>query len=184
MSIGRLPEREQRILDEMERVLRRDRRFQRRLRRLSRSALVLPTSPSLRARRPGIFGGRSVSSGPGPSGGPEPSGSTAPPGSPSPSDRSRLLRRSRRPAGAFRRSGPDGGPADGTTQARHEGTRPRPAFRRYPGPWTVAVLLAVSVTLMVYGITTYEPGVIWAFAAVWPLTLYTAFRLLRRPKVR
>ncbi|MBK3623601.1 hypothetical protein JHN59_01830 [Streptomyces sp. MBT49] len=46
------------------------------------------------------------------------------------------------------------------------------------------MLLAVSVTLMVYGITTSEPGVIWAFAAVWPLTLYTAFRLLRRPKMR
>ncbi|MFG2282798.1 hypothetical protein ACGFNQ_29475 [Streptomyces asoensis] len=184
MSIGRLPEREQRILDEMERALRRDRRFQRRLRRLSRSALVLPTSPSLRTRRPGIFGGSGLSTrGSGPSGGPEPSGSTAPPGSPAPSDRPRLFRRSRGP-GAFRRSGPDGGPADGTTRARRERTRPRSAFRRYPRPWTVAVLLAASVTLMVYGITTSEPGVIWAFAAGWPLTLYTAFRLLRRPKMR
>ncbi|MEU1189605.1 hypothetical protein [Streptomyces sp. NPDC005859] len=111
MSIGRLPEREQRILEEMERALRRDRRFQRRLRRLSRSG---------HSGRPG-----------------------------------RLARAGRRP------------------------TMSRRVFRT-PGPWAVALLLAVSVALMVSGITTSEPGVLWAFAAVWPLTLYAAFWLLFR----
>ncbi|MFJ4645319.1 DUF3040 domain-containing protein [Streptomyces bobili] len=51
---------------------------------------------------------------------------------------------------------------------------PRPRVR------TAASLLAVSVTLMVTGIVTSEPGVIWAFAAVWPVTLCTVFRLLCR----
>ncbi|MEU5766956.1 hypothetical protein ABZ782_13630 [Streptomyces asoensis] len=172
MSIGRLPDREQRILDEMERVLRRDRRFQRRLRRLSRSALVLPTSPSLRARRPGFFGGgRGVSGGAALFGVAAPSDASAPPIGSQPSDQPEPSGRpdpARRPR-PFR---------------RRERTRPRPAFRGYPRPWTVAVLLAVSVTLMVYGITTSEPGVIWAFAAVWPLTLCTAFRLLCGGTVR
>ncbi|MFH8798722.1 DUF3040 domain-containing protein [Streptomyces sp. NPDC017936] len=49
-----------------------------------------------------------------------------------------------------------------------------------PRAWTVAQLLAVSVGLMVAGIATSAPAVIWAFAAVWPLTLYAAFRLLCR----
>ncbi|WP_307167762.1 hypothetical protein [Streptomyces rishiriensis] len=49
-----------------------------------------------------------------------------------------------------------------------------------PRPWAVALLLALSVGLMVSGISTSEPGVIWAFAAVWPVTLYAAFRLLCR----
>src|SRR4051812_18571569 len=49
-----------------------------------------------------------------------------------------------------------------------------------PRPWAVALLLAVSVGLVVSGITTSEPGVIWAFAAVWPVTLYAAVRLLCR----
>ncbi|WP_369195177.1 DUF3040 domain-containing protein [Streptomyces djakartensis] len=102
MSIGRLPENEQRILDEMERVLRRDRRLNRRMRtgRLD--------------RRP---------------------------------DPTRILAR----VGAYR-----------------------------PRGWTVLLLLAVSVTLMVAGIVTDEPGVIWAFAALWPLTLFAAFRLMCR----
>lgn len=108
MSIGRLPDREQRILEEMERTLRRDRSLQRRLRRLSRS---------------------------GPHG--------------------RLARSDRRPP-------------------------PSLLLFSTPRPWAVALLLAVSVGLMVSGITTGEPGVIWAFAAVWPLTLYAAFRLLSR----
>ncbi|MBT2676436.1 DUF3040 domain-containing protein [Streptomyces sp. ISL-14] len=97
MATGRLPDHEQRILEEMERALRRDRRLARRLRRLSR--------PS---RRPRL---------------------------------SRLVSCT-------------------------------------PRPWSVALLLAVSVGLMVSGMTTSEPGVIWAFAAVWPLTLYAVFRLL------
>ncbi|MGW7210831.1 DUF3040 domain-containing protein [Streptomyces sp. NPDC054837] len=47
-----------------------------------------------------------------------------------------------------------------------------------PHPWTVAVLLAISVGLVAAGIDTSEPAVIWAFAALWPVTLYAAFRLL------
>ncbi|PNG16853.1 DUF3040 domain-containing protein [Streptomyces cahuitamycinicus] len=102
MSIGRLPENEQRILDEMERALRRDRRLARRLRTHRVS------------RRP---------------------------------DPARVL-------------------------ARLACYRPRVR--------TVLILLAVSVGLMVAGIVTSEPGVIWAFAALWPLTLFAAFRLMCR----
>lgn len=102
MSIGRLPDHEQHILDEIERTLRRDRRLDRRLR-------------TLKVRR----------------------GPDAP----------RLLRR----VAAYR-----------------------------PRGWTVAALLAVSVTLMVTGIVTSAPWAIWAFAAVWPGTLFAAFRLLCR----
>lgn len=102
MSIGRLPEHEQQILDEIERSLRRDRRLDRRLR-------------TLKVRR-----------------GP---------------DLTRLL-------------------------TRVAACRPR--------GWTVAALLAVSVTLMVTGIVTSGPWAIWAFAAVWPITLFAVFRLLCR----
>ncbi|MGW0609176.1 DUF3040 domain-containing protein [Streptomyces sp. NPDC002788] len=102
MSIGRLPDHEQRILEEMERALRRDRRLDRRL---------------------------------------------------------RTGRLSRRPDPAL-------------VLARVAAYRPRVG--------TVAVLLAVSVGLMVAGIVTSDPGVIWAFAAFWPLTLFAAFRLLCR----
>ncbi|MEU2280703.1 DUF3040 domain-containing protein [Streptomyces sp. NPDC013178] len=49
-----------------------------------------------------------------------------------------------------------------------------------PRPWTVVLLLAVSVGLTVAGIITSAPAVIWTFAAVWPPTLYAAFRLLCR----
>ncbi|WP_031112966.1 DUF3040 domain-containing protein [Streptomyces sp. NRRL S-146] len=102
MSIGRLPENEQRILDEMERALRRDRRLDRKL---------------------------------------------------------RTHRVSRRPDPA-------------RALARLAAYRPR--------VWTVAVLVAVSGGLMVAGIVTSEPGVIWAFAAIWPLTMFSAFRLMCR----
>ncbi|MEV5439982.1 DUF3040 domain-containing protein [Streptomyces sp. NPDC052682] len=102
MSISRLPEHEQRILDEMERALRRDRRLDRQLRTLRPS------------RRP---------------------------------DPTRLLIR----IAAYA-----------------------------PRARTVAALLAVSVALLVAGIVTAQPAVIWAFAAVWPPTLYAAFRLLCR----
>ncbi|MEJ1197284.1 MULTISPECIES: DUF3040 domain-containing protein [unclassified Streptomyces] len=98
MSIGRLPEHEQRILDEVERALRRDRRLDRRLRTLRLG------------RRP---------------------------------DLGRLA-----------------------------------AYR--PRTLTVLLLFALSVTLMVTGIVTSEPGVIWAFAVAWPVTLFAAFRLLCR----
>ncbi|MGA4837537.1 DUF3040 domain-containing protein [Streptomyces sp. G45] len=68
--------------------------------------------------------------------------------------------------------------------------RLRRARRGRPGaPWTVtyrprgrtvAALALLSLALVVSGIRTSEPGVIWAFAAVWPLTLLAAFRLLCR----
>ncbi|MFJ7291165.1 hypothetical protein [Streptomyces collinus] len=102
MSIGRLPENEQRILDEMERALRRDRRLDRKLRTHRVS------------RRP---------------------------------DPARVL-------------------------ARLASYRPR--IR------TVVFLLAVSAGLMVAGIVTSGPGVIWAFAALWPLAMFAAFRLMCR----
>ncbi|MGW0337369.1 DUF3040 domain-containing protein [Streptomyces sp. NPDC003011] len=62
--------------------------------------------------------------------------------------------------------------------------RPRPVVARVaryrPHPWTVAVLLVVSVVLMAAGIATSEPAVLWSFAVVWPVTLYAVFRLLCR----
>ncbi|GAA2461556.1 DUF3040 domain-containing protein [Streptomyces glaucus] len=99
MTTGRLPDHEQRILDQIERGLRRDRRLARRLRTLG---------PPRRRRVP----------------------------------------------------------------IRPVGRRPRTV--------TVTALLAVSVALMVAGIVTSEPGVILAFAAVWPVALFAAFRLLCR----
>ncbi|MFK4145449.1 DUF3040 domain-containing protein [Streptomyces sp. NPDC004065] len=98
MSTSRLPDHEQRILDEIERALSRDRRLARRLR------------TARRRRRPDLSGVASWT----------------------------------------------------------------------PRPWTVLLLLAVSVALMTAGIVTSRPGVIWAFAAVWPLSLFAAFRLLCR----
>ncbi len=100
MATGRLPEHEQRILDEMEADLRRDRGLRRRLRTLG----VKRTLSAWVAR-----------------------------------------------------------------VAHH---RPR--------VWSVALLVLVSAILMVAGIRTWEPAVIWAFAAVWPLTLFGVFRLLCR----
>jgi len=44
----------------------------------------------------------------------------------------------------------------------------------------VGALTLVSVILTVAGIRTSEPAVIWAFAIIWPLTLFAAFRLLCR----
>jgi hypothetical protein len=102
VSISRLPDHEQRILDEMERVLRRDRRLDRRLRTLRLSRLPDPA---------------------------------------------RIL-------------------------SRIASYRPRVL--------TVAVLLAVSTGLMVVGMATSEPAVIWAFAALWPVTLFAGFRLMCR----
>ncbi|AZM59239.1 MULTISPECIES: DUF3040 domain-containing protein [unclassified Streptomyces] len=102
MSIGRLPEHEQHILDEIERTLRRDRRLDRRLR-----TLTMRRGPDI----------------------------------------TRPLRRA-------------------------AGYRPR--------RWTVAALLTVAVALMVTGIMTSAPWAIWAFAGVWPVALFAAFRLLCR----
>ena len=98
MTTGRLPDHEQRILDEVERALRRDRRLDRRLRT------------------------------------------------------GRLRRR------------PD------LSRVTH--------YR--PHVLTVCLLLAVSVALLVTGIVTARPAVIWSFAAVWPLTLFAVFRLVCR----
>lgn len=59
------------------------------------------------------------------------------------------------------------------------------SMRRHPGsriwlPLSVALLACGSLFLVVVGIRTEEPGVIWCFAGVWPFTLLQAFRLLRR----
>ncbi|CAL9394717.1 hypothetical protein C1708_06835 [Streptomyces sp. DH-12] len=102
MSLGRLPEHEQHVLDEIERSLRRDRRL------------------------------------------------------------NRLLRRHRV------RRGPD--------LKRFLGR----VARCNPRGRTVALLLAVSVAVMVTGIVTSAPWALWTFAAVWPVTLFAAFRLLCR----
>jgi hypothetical protein len=98
VSTSRLPDHEQRILDELERELRRDRRLNRRLRTLGRRRRLDPA---------------------------------------------RILHYD-------------------------------------PRPLTVAFLLTVSVALMAAGVATSEPGVIWAFAGVWPLALFSVFRLLCR----
>ncbi|WP_238431780.1 DUF3040 domain-containing protein [Streptomyces cavernae] len=62
----------------------------------------------------------------------------------------------------------------------HPPRRPRPP--RHPSRLSVvvALLAMVSILLIVVGIRTSEAGVIWAFAALWPLTLVLAFRLLCR----
>ncbi|WP_445526049.1 DUF3040 domain-containing protein [Streptomyces cyslabdanicus] len=49
-----------------------------------------------------------------------------------------------------------------------------------PRAWTVVLLATVSVALLTAGAVTAEPAVIWAFAAVWPVTLFSALRLLCR----
>jgi hypothetical protein len=53
-------------------------------------------------------------------------------------------------------------------------------------PLSVAALACASLVLIVLGIRTSDPAVIWCFAALWPLTLLQAFRLLCRavPRVR
>ncbi|GAA3779880.1 DUF3040 domain-containing protein [Streptomyces phyllanthi] len=55
---------------------------------------------------------------------------------------------------------------------------PIAAYR--PRVGTVGIWLTLSVTLMILGIRTSEPWLIWTFAAVWPVTLYGVFRLLCR----
>jgi hypothetical protein len=47
-------------------------------------------------------------------------------------------------------------------------------------PASVALLGVASVFLMVVGIRTSDPAVIWTLAGVWPCTLVQAFRLLCR----
>ncbi|MFE2515719.1 DUF3040 domain-containing protein [Streptomyces mirabilis] len=57
---------------------------------------------------------------------------------------------------------------------------------RHPGarPWlplSVAALTCASLLLLVMGILTSDLAVLWCFAALWPVTLLLAFRLLRHP---
>ncbi|WP_174267262.1 DUF3040 domain-containing protein [Streptomyces sp. SLBN-31] len=52
--------------------------------------------------------------------------------------------------------------------------------RSYWLPLAVTLLGAASLFLMVVGIRTSDPPVIWAFAGLWPLTLVQGFRLLCR----
>ncbi|MFD8303582.1 DUF3040 domain-containing protein [Streptomyces sp. NPDC059690] len=47
-------------------------------------------------------------------------------------------------------------------------------------PLAVTLSGATSLFLLVVGIRTSDPGVIWAFAGLWPLTLIQGFRLLCR----
>jgi hypothetical protein len=56
---------------------------------------------------------------------------------------------------------------------------PRPALGLWL-PLSVAVLSCASLFLIVMGIRTSDPVVIWCFALLWPLTLLQAFRLLCR----
>jgi len=49
-----------------------------------------------------------------------------------------------------------------------------------PHVMTVGLLLTAAITLLVLGIVTSRPAVIWSFAAVWPLALFAAFRLVCR----
>ncbi|MEV0738546.1 DUF3040 domain-containing protein [Streptomyces sp. NPDC050549] len=51
-------------------------------------------------------------------------------------------------------------------------------------PWlslSVAALTCASLLLLVTGILTADLAVLCCFAALWPVTLLLAFRLLRRP---
>ncbi|MFF4803162.1 DUF3040 domain-containing protein [Streptomyces sp. NPDC001351] len=56
----------------------------------------------------------------------------------------------------------------------------RPPISRLWLPLSVAVLSCASLVLVVMGIRTSDPVVIWCFAGLWPFTLLQAFRLLWR----
>lgn len=60
------------------------------------------------------------------------------------------------------------------------GPDPRRLAAYEPRTAVVGIWLCVAVALMVTGICTGEPAVIWTFAAVWPLALFGVFRLLCR----
>ncbi|MFE9452758.1 DUF3040 domain-containing protein [Streptomyces sp. NPDC006739] len=51
-------------------------------------------------------------------------------------------------------------------------------------PSAVALLAMASVFVVVMGIRTSDPLLPWCFAALWPLTLLQAIRLLRRLRRR
>jgi hypothetical protein len=62
----------------------------------------------------------------------------------------------------------------------HTNRRPRrPVSRRWL-PLSTAALLGASVFLVVMGVRTSNPAVLWCFAVLWPLTLLQGFRLLCR----
>lgn len=78
----------------------------------------------------------------------------------------RALRRDRRLVKAMRPPSPSRPP-------RH------PARRVVWLPVAVALPAGVSIMLIVVGVRTSRPAVIRTFAALWPVTLLLAFRLLR-----
>ena len=59
------------------------------------------------------------------------------------------------------------------------GMRRRPRSRLWL-PLSVALLTSSSLFLVVMGIRTADPVVIWCFAGLWPFTVLQAFRLLCR----
>ncbi|MFD4631763.1 DUF3040 domain-containing protein [Streptomyces sp. NPDC058284] len=58
--------------------------------------------------------------------------------------------------------------------------RVRNVLAHTPRPLTVAFLAIVCGALLIIGIRTSTPGVIWAFAVLWSLTLVGFLRLLCR----
>ncbi|MEU7023000.1 DUF3040 domain-containing protein [Streptomyces sp. NPDC046203] len=68
-------------------------------------------------------------------------------------------------------------------EAPRHGGRPRrrSSFRRPVRPTAVAVVLTpVVLALLVVAVVTGAPGLVWAFAAVWALSLVLLTRLLLR----
>ncbi|MEU8545272.1 DUF3040 domain-containing protein [Streptomyces sp. NPDC048717] len=64
---------------------------------------------------------------------------------------------------------------------RHGGRPRRPSLRRPLRPAAVAAVLApVVLALLVVAVVTGAPGLVWAFAAVWALSLVLLTRLLLR----
>ncbi|MFH8342121.1 DUF3040 domain-containing protein [Streptomyces sp. AM6-12] len=60
---------------------------------------------------------------------------------------------------------------------RERGAR---AHRRIWLPTGVLLLTLASAFCAVMGIRTSDPGLLWCFAVLWPLTLFQTFRLLCR----
>ncbi|MER7918337.1 MULTISPECIES: DUF3040 domain-containing protein [unclassified Streptomyces] len=60
---------------------------------------------------------------------------------------------------------------------RERGDRPH---RRIWLPAGVLLLALASAFCAVMGIRTWDPWLLWSFAALWPLTLFQALRLLCR----
>ncbi|MFJ9928834.1 MULTISPECIES: DUF3040 domain-containing protein [Streptomyces] len=94
----------------------------------------------------------------------------------SPRERLALLEieaRLRRDRGFARRMGEE-------PRARRGGARRGRTRRRLWLPVGVLLLGVASVFSAVMGIRTEDPGLLWCFAVLWPLTLFQAFRLLCR----